>query len=305
MAKKNDNKRKKKTFKEIAIEWLETKYDVKESTRAQYRSIVYSHLIEKIGEQKMKKVCDTDFLQELARELSDEGYDRDTIGNYFTVLNSIIRYYKDMDEKRSIKQCIKECVPEFNRHEIQCIVAMASKDEECNQYAKLGILLVLYTGMSVGELCGLRWLDIDLKENYVHVDRMLHRMSDGESSPLVITEYEAKRVVPISTKFRAVINKYYKNGLEDCYVLSGTRRPMEPRSLQYVLGNLFKQNDMKNYTVKNLQYMFFVTAIRNNVSIPVLSEVTGRSIGYICERYGKYILNTEGYRRLEMKKISY
>lgn len=47
----------------------------------------------------------------------------------------------------------------------------------------LGILLTIYTGMRIGEICALQWSDIDIGNKTIHVSKTLGRiyMMDNDS----------------------------------------------------------------------------------------------------------------------------
>lgn len=47
----------------------------------------------------------------------------------------------------------------------------------------LGLFLVLYSGLRIGELCALTWRDIDTEEGLLHVNKTLQRIKnvDGNS----------------------------------------------------------------------------------------------------------------------------
>ena len=46
----------------------------------------------------------------------------------------------------------------------------------------LGILLCLYTGIRLGEICGLRWSDIDLTHQLIHIQRTLQRIKQYQDT---------------------------------------------------------------------------------------------------------------------------
>ena len=41
---------------------------------------------------------------------------------------------------------------------------------------KLGIMVALYTGVRIGELCGLKWSDIDLNAKTIRIERTIQRI---------------------------------------------------------------------------------------------------------------------------------
>ena len=54
-----------------------------------------------------------------------------------------------------------------------------------------GVIISLYTGMRIGELCALRWNDINLKEQTIRINKTIQRIPDNAG--------EAKTKILIST----------------------------------------------------------------------------------------------------------
>lgn len=65
----------------------------------------------------------------------------------------------------------------------------------------IGILLCLYTGLRIGELCALKWQDVDLCHGQVNVTKTVQRIShdDGTTEIMVGSPKSAPSVrgVPI------------------------------------------------------------------------------------------------------------
>lgn len=66
----------------------------------------------------------------------------------------------------------KEALPlsELEMHQLVCVVDKQEMD------VQLQVLLPLYTGISLSELCGLKWKDIDLENGKIHIHRNLVRI---------------------------------------------------------------------------------------------------------------------------------
>ena len=48
--------------------------------------------------------------------------------------------------------------------------------------SKLGILLCLYTGLRIGEICALKWSDISMENNTLSVNKTMQRLQALDSS---------------------------------------------------------------------------------------------------------------------------
>ena len=162
----------------------------------------------------------------------------------------------------------------------------------------------MYTGVSISELCALKWCDIDTVDWSITVSRALNRVYDSnqKKSPLVESEYSEKRYIPISPRLKIVI-KAYQRKAANCYVLTNGINPMEPRTFQNNLNSLFKKAGMEPYSSGDLRDMFIANALSKGVSILVLAEITGMSISHLCRRYSDFISVTDGLKRLEINKV--
>ena len=50
---------------------------------------------------------------------------------------------------------------------------------ETNDIRYLGVLICLYSGLRIGEICGLKWKDIDLETKEISVERTVQRVYTG------------------------------------------------------------------------------------------------------------------------------
>ena len=60
----------------------------------------------------------------------------------------------------------------------------------------IGILLALYGGLRIGEICSLRWGDIYLENNLVQIDKTLLRIQETSN----ISNYPNKTKIEINRK---------------------------------------------------------------------------------------------------------
>ena len=47
---------------------------------------------------------------------------------------------------------------------------------------KLCIMIALYTGVRIGELCGLKWSDVDLNAKTIRIERTVQRIRVSDKS---------------------------------------------------------------------------------------------------------------------------
>ena len=101
----------------------------------------------------------------------------------------------------------------------------------------LGILLTLCTGMRIGEICALRFSDIDLKAKTITVQRTIERVyqqqEDGTFATKIIIgtpkTSTSRRVIPIMADIMPMVRNFAKCASPDYYVCTMSEQPTEPR----------------------------------------------------------------------------
>lgn len=156
---------------------------------------------------------------------------------------------------------------------------------------ELGLLISLGTGIRVGELCGMRWEDIDLDTGVFEgqknrVPHQKRRGSAGGSSGR--EDYTADR----DAQDRFLGAGYSPSGFlterlrerfcerrfsPQTYVLTGSGRVMEPRSVQRRFKNLLRRCGIKPVSVHSLRHSFASKWIEQGLDSKALSEILGHS----------------------------
>ena len=173
------------------------------------------------------------------KKLTDDlsaSYVRDII----TVFKSMLRYAQ---EEYGFKLSLKNVVlPKVEKKQIEKI-----NDEEQRRFVSylkanmsltaFGILLSLYMGLRIGELCGLKWNDVDFQKKILHIRRTVQRIASpngNRKTKVVISPPKS------ATSFRDIaipefLMEYFKMFREeaDFFILSGYEKPVEPRTMQY------------------------------------------------------------------------
>ena len=145
----------------------------------------------------------------------------------------------------------------------------------------LGLLLCMQTGLRIGELCALRWEDIDLAERTVHVGRTLQRLYTPSAGTTRLTETSPKtvhsvRTVPLSTLLLPVLRQM-DPGDPAAYLLTGKRKPTEPRTYREYYNRLRDKLGLSAVTFHGLRHTFATRLIENGVDYKTVSELLGHA----------------------------
>ena len=110
-------------------------------------------------------------------------------------------------------------------------------DDECS----LAVMLALFTGLRLGEICALQWEDISFETNSLYVNKTVQRLNttnrSGDARTKLLVSHPksaaSNRLIPLP----AFLIKYlgqFPHETEHAYVLNNEiYTPMEPRTLQY------------------------------------------------------------------------
>ena len=142
----------------------------------------------------------------------------------------------------------------------------------------IAILLCLFTGLRVSELCGLKWEDIDLDNAVLSVKRTVQRVSKNGKSQVIIGTPKSKtsiRTVPIPA-FVLDILRNYRN-CNDFYIITGKSKPTEPRTMQNRFKSMLKLCGIRNVNFHLLRHTYATVCIEKGFDPKTLSELLGHA----------------------------
>lgn len=169
---------------------------------------------------------------------------------------------------------------------------------------KFGVLLTLYTGLRVGELCALRWCD--LSDGSLSVRGTMQRISDGESSRVVVGTPKtttSNRVIPMPAFLTELAERFRGENDPQDFILSTASRPVvEPRLMQHKLKKYFTALDIDGATFHTLRHSFATRCVdKYGFEIKTLSEILGHST--IEMTLNRYVHSSMELKRSNMDRL--
>ena len=152
----------------------------------------------------------------------------------------------------------------------------------------LGILLVLYSGLRIGELCALTWDDIDLDNFTLDINKALSFDVDLTTNKKIITEKHTKTSHSVR---KVIIPKYIISFLKDLKQINKTGYFIETtnnkRNKLDKYRLLFKETinklNIEKINFHALRHTYATRAIESGMDVKTLSELMGHSSPFITQ----------------------
>lgn len=277
---------KKRTIKEVSALWkADKKQYVKQSTLSAYTLILENHILPEFGDKM--KLAETD-VQEFTLRKLQSGLSQKTVKDILIVLKMIQKFGVKAGILPFAEWDIKYPT-EHKKQELE--VLSVTNQRRIMQYAKenftfrnLGIYICLSTGMRIGEICALKWGDINLATEMISVNRTIERIYIIEKgmkhTELVIGTPKTKnsiRDIPMSRELLKIIRPLKKVMNDDFYVLTNEAKPTEPRTYRNYYKQLLKQLNIPNLKFHGLRHSFATRCIESQCDYKTVSVILGHA----------------------------
>lgn len=170
---------------------------------------------------------------------------------------------------------------------------------------KFGVLLALFTGVRIGELCALQWGKISLKEQTIRIDATLQRLRDtsavGSARTRIVISTPKSDTSPVTDYTAELCGKMDPHS-SAAYVLTGTDSFMEPRALQYRMEKYTRECGLEGVHFHTLRHTFATRAVEVGFEINSLSEVLGHAATTIT--LDRYVHSSLILKRDNMNKLN-
>lgn len=294
-------------------EWLRTnKNKLKESTFIKYSTILDRHIKPKLGGCYPLGIT-SGLIEGFAEELMVvDKLAPKSIKDILMVLHSILKYTAKkfpgtfpMVEVNYPRETKKE-MRVLSKDEQRCFVEYLLNDmDEC----KFGILLALFTGIRIGELCALRWERVSLLDKTIKITSTMQRLkavdqTSDTKTRIVITAPKSDksiRTIPM-TDFTAELCSRINPRYSGAFILTGTKHYMEPRTLQYRLKKYTKECGLSGVHFHTLRHTFATRCVEVGFEIKSLSEILGHATTTIT--LDRYVHASLELKRSNMTKLS-
>ena len=275
-----------KTIREIAVAWTEYKRPyVKQSTMAAYVLILENHIIPCFGNSDTlhEKEVQAFVLQKLGRGLSTK-----SVKDILIVLKMVMKFGVKNEWMNYYEWDIKYPTTSINKDLEVLSVAnhriILNYIQSHFTFTGLGIYISLSTGLRIGEICALKWSDINVIDGTITVSRTIERIYiiEGEEkhTELVINSPKTKnscREIPMSKELLTMIKPLKKVVNDDFYVLTNDEHPTEPRTYRNYYNKLMAKLGIPKLKYHGLRHSFATRCIEAGCDYKTVSVLLGHS----------------------------
>ena len=199
-------------------EWLRfRKTKIKESTYVKYDAILEKHIKPKLGDCLPLGIT-TGLIDDFSKELLFESeLSAKTVHDILVMLHSIIVH--TAQQFPGLFPTVKINYPKRERKEMrvlsrneqeQFVSFLLDETDQC----KFGVLLMLLSGVRIGELCALKWENVDLENGTIIIDRQM-QYQDGLIKLVSPKTRNSKRTVFLCPTLQEHLKKKFQQRAED------------------------------------------------------------------------------------------
>ena len=242
-------------------------------------------------------------VQNFVNKLVESGLSAVTVQSAFSFLKAGLKSVNSGIFDVKLPKKPKSTVEYFSLEEQKRLEAAAKASCDMDY---LATTISLYTGVRIGELCGLLWADIDFECRILRVRRTMQRIrSDGESKTELVflspkTE-TSTRDIPLPD-FLLDVLKEQRTTSTSVYVISVKGNPVEPRTVQRRFKRLLVAAEVKDVNFHTTRHTFATRALENGFDVKSLSEILGHGSATIT--LNKYAHALDAHKRSCMNGLA-
>lgn len=288
-------------FRVIAENWINSLApQIKISTQNKYQNLLDSYIYPMFGNMMLCEITH-DVIEKGCNALllyggkKGTGLSPKTVADTLSVVRSILRFasqsgvYTSCDEQSiHIKRPAGKMRVLSRNEQTKLCKYLYSDLNGCN----IGILVCLFTGLRVGEICALRWEDISISDQTIHIRQTMQRIQDkgggGAKTKIILSKPKSAcsvRSIPIPDELMRLI-LMHKSTQTGFFLTNSDQRYIEPRTMQNHFKRALKACDVPDANFHSLRHTFATRCVELGFDVKSLSEILGHaSVNITMNRY--------------------
>lgn len=261
-------------------EWMENELrgSVKVSSYQTYMNLLKKHILPALGNLKLAAVT-PGIVREWIDGMENSGLAGSTVRGAYRLFAAAMKaawedgqIQKNPCRKIRIQRTEKEEQRVLTRREQELVKESVSGAKE------LPALLSLYTGMRLGEVCALKWADVDFEQGTITVRRTVQRVLRGAKTMLMIgtpKSLRSRRTIPVPAFLMKLLCEMMPEKDSDAFIFGSTATPAEPRTVQRRFSRFMERLGIRNVHFHTLRHSFATRLLELGVDIKTVSVLLG------------------------------
>lgn len=283
--------RQNQSFDTVIDKWMQAmKEQIKESSYVKYECQIRNHIRPYLGSLPTEKLT-TDVLEHFVYDYlqGERALAPKTSRDILSLVKMIFRWAIKQQYLIPGRPEQVQVKAVMTRAEVMTVEEQQKLEAYLYQAHDLiaeSILLTMYTGIRVGELCALRWEDVDLERGILRIRSTLQRIPDLNKgyqegkTKIIITAPKSGcsvRDIPIPAQIAERLEGYRPQDPRAFLLTGDARVPMEPRSMNNKLRYILESCGLPRLHFHVLRHTFATRCVEKNFDIKTLSEILGHS----------------------------
>ena len=288
------NAGKAKTVDEIYKEYLLHQVSTGEIERSTYSNSLYSYskyIKPYLGDYVFASV-DKTVLSGWLTKLYQAGLSQNTIHTTYARLKKVYNYFYNngellKDPFKGVKMPKKgeAKVTHLTKEQMENVLSAVHLNYNEKDPMYVGILLTFYAGLRRGEICGLRWNDIDFYKHTITV-RSAVGVSSGKDGDYTKNpkNKSSNRTFPMMPQLEEALlkRKEFINPLDSWYVIGEQEQFMRPQQYNRLFSEFVDRNNLvdaygKKIVPHGLRHNFATMGIQSGMDIASLALMMGHA----------------------------
>lgn len=326
------------TLNRFYEEYIEMKYELKDSTRNNYKYLYSKYVKNTIGTMNVGSIKFSD-IKKFYISLIRRGFKPNSVENIQTILHPVFNaaVRDGYIRKNPTDGVLAEIKKSHNwekpkRHALTVaqqkrFMSFVANSKTYSHWLPLFTVL-LGTGCRIGEVCGLRWEDCDFENSLININHNLiyRQMEDGKMAFHITTPKtkSGTRIIPMFSEVKNALESL-RNTVNTCsvdgycgFIFSGrVGQMLHPHLINRAIERIIRDANgeegarvmLPHFSVHNLRHTFCTRMCENEPNIKIIQEIMGhRNIETTMDVYNEATKEKkmESFTRLEGKmSISY
>lgn len=301
---------------DVGGRWLsEMAVTLKQSSVNKYEDLLRCYILPEFGESELSEITNQRLITFINSMLSGggaggQGLAPSTVSEILSTMNSIRIYAMRQDyavafstECVSLKKNQKD-IRVFSLEEEEQLICYLQENLD---FPALGIMLCLFTGIRLGELCAMKWDDISIAEKKMSVSKTMQRLrcntTSGHKTEVRILEPKSVasvRTIPLPDAIMGLLETAYIPG---AFLLTGkSSRFLEPRTMQNRFKKITAACGIEDANFHATRHTFATRCIELGFDVKSLSVILGHA--NVTITMNRYVHPSMALKRENMNRFS-